>query len=122
MFPCKLHDQVIGLGEHVLSAVAEAADVPYPGGQRAGRTEVQQDTQKFAEAALAESKREGLLLAVRARWVALAVIAVTLPFLNPHWDVVYYVASTGLFALIGWAQLKVGRAGVSRPEPFLLFC
>ena len=28
----------------------------------------------------------------------------------------------GLFALIGWAQLKVGNAGVSRPELFLMFC
>ena len=122
MFPCKLHDQVIGLGEHVLSAVAEAADVPYPGGRRAGRTEAQQDTQKFAEAALAESKREGLLLAVRARWVALAVIAVSLPIINPNWDVTYYIVMLGLFALIGWAQLKVGKVGRSRPELLLIFC
>ena len=35
------------------------------------RPGVQQDVLKFAEAALAESKREGLWLAVRARWVAL---------------------------------------------------
>ena len=47
------------VGESVLSVVAEAADVPYPGDQRAGRTEAQQDIQKFAEAALADSKREG---------------------------------------------------------------
>ncbi len=105
-----------------MSVVAEPAVFPLPGILTNRRAGVQQDVQKFAEAALAESKREGLLLAIRARWVALAVIAVTLPFLNPHWDVVYYVASTGLFALIGWAQLKVGRAGVSRPELFLLFC
>ena len=105
-----------------MSVVAEPAVFPLPGILTNRRAGIQQDVQKFAEAALAESKREGLLLAIRARWVALAVIAVTLPFLNPHWDVVYYVASTGLFALIGWAQLKVGRAGVSRPELFLLFC
>ncbi len=72
--------------------MAEAADVPYPGDRRSGRTEVRQDTLKFAEAALTESKREGLLLAVRARWVALAVTAVTLPIINPNWDVMYYVA------------------------------
>jgi len=30
--------------------------------------------------------------------------------------------SLGLFAVIGWAQLKVGKAGVSRPELFLMFC
>ena len=74
----------------------------------AGRAEAQQETQKFAEAAIAESKRQGLLLAVRARWVALAVIAVTLPIINPNWDVIYYVVMLGLFAAIGWAQLNVG--------------
>jgi adenylate cyclase len=105
-----------------LSVVAEAADVPYPGGQRAGRTDAQQDTQKFAEAAIADSKRQGLLLAVRARWVALAVIAVTLPIINPNWDVIYYIVMLGLFALIGWAQLKVGKVGRSQPELFLIFC
>lgn len=105
-----------------MSVVAEAADVRYPGKERAGRTEVQQDTRKFAEAAIADSKREGLLLAVRARWVALAVIAVTLPIINPNWDVVYYIAMLGLFAVIGWAQLKVGKVGRSWPELVLIFC
>ena len=28
----------------------------------------------------------------------------------------------GLFAVIGWAQLKVGKVGRSRPELFLIFC
>ena len=102
--------------------MAEATGIPYPGDQRAGRTEAQQDTQKFAEAAIAESKRQGLLLAVRARWVALAVIAVTLPIINPNWDVIYYVVMLGFFALIGWAQLQVGKVGRSRPELFLIFC
>ena len=104
-----------------MSLVAKAADFPYPGGQRAGRTEAQQDTQKFAEAAIADSKRQGLLLAVRARWVALAVIAVSLPIINPNWDVIYYIAMLGLFALIGWAQLKVGKVGRSQPELLLIF-
>jgi adenylate cyclase len=88
----------------------------------AGRAEAQQETQKFAEAAIAESKRQGLLLAVRARWVALAVIAVTLPIINPNWDVIYYVVMLGLFAAIGWAQLNVGKVGRSLPELFLIFC
>src|SRR3954462_6382286 len=109
-------------GVGVLSVMAEPAVIPLADNRTDRRTGVRQDVQKFAEAALAQSKREGLLLAVRARWVALAVIAVTLPIMNPHWDVLYYIASTGLFALIGWAQLKVGRAGVSRPELFLMFC
>lgn len=105
-----------------MSVLAEAADVANSGNQTAGRTEVQQDILKFAEAALADSKREGLLLAVRARWVALAVTAVTLPITNPNWEVIYYILMLGLFAVIGWAQLKVGKAGRSRPELFLMFC
>jgi adenylate cyclase len=105
-----------------VSVVAEPAVFPITGNPTNRRSGVQQDVQKFAEAALAESKREGLWLAVRARWVALAVIAVTLPILNPHWDVLYYIASLGLFAAIAWAQLKVGKAGLSRPELFLMFC
>jgi adenylate cyclase len=102
--------------------MAEPAVFPVADGRTDRRTGVQQEVQKFAEAALAQNKREGLWLAVRARWVALAVIAVTLPIMNPHWDVLYYIASLGLFALIGWAQRKAGRSGVSRLELFLMFC
>ena len=105
-----------------MSVLADAGVFPHSGNRTDGRTNVQQDIQKFAEAALADSKREGLWLAVRARWVALAVIALTLPIMNPHWEVIYYIVSLGLFAVIGWAQLKVGKAGVSRPELFLMFC
>ena len=105
-----------------MSALAETADITYPRSEAAGRADARQDTLKFAEAALADSKREGLLLAVRARWVALAVTAVTLPIINPNWEVIYYVLMLGLFALIGWAQLKVGKAGRSWPELFLMFC
>jgi adenylate cyclase len=105
-----------------LSALAEAADITNLRSETAGRADARQDTLKFAEAALADSKRDGLLLAVRARWVALAVTAVTLPIINPNWDVIYYVLMLGFFALIGWAQLKVGKVGRSRPELFLIFC
>jgi adenylate cyclase len=105
-----------------LSVVADAEDIPYFGDGAAGRTDVRQDTRRFAEAALADSKREGLQLAVRARWVALAVIAVTLPISNPNREVIYYILMLGFFAAIGWAQLKVGKAGRSWPELFLMFC
>ena len=105
-----------------MSVLAKAADVAHSGDQTAGRTEVQQEVLKFAEAALAENKRESLWLAVRARWAALAVTAVTLPITNPNWEVLYYILMLGLFAVIGWAQLKVGKAGRSRPELFLMFC
>jgi adenylate cyclase len=101
---------------------AEASGVPYPGAQRSGRSDALQDTQKFAEAALTESKREGLLLAVRARWAALAITAITLPIINPNWDVIYYILMLGFFALIGWAQLKVGKVGRSPLEVFLIIC
>ena len=72
--------------------------------------------------ALAADKREGLLLATRARWVALAVIAVFLPFLNTTWSVLYYEFLLLGFALTGWAQLKIGRVGRSRAELFLMGC
>lgn len=100
----------------------ETTDIPYSRNETAGRAEVRQEAQKFAEAAIADSKRKGLLLAVRARWVALAVTAVTIPIINPHWDVVYYVLMIIPFAAIGWAQLKVGKAGRSIPELLLMFC
>ena len=50
------------------------------------------------------------------------VIACLLPILNPAWDQLFYVALLGLFALIGWAQTRVGRVGVSWAELALLFC
>jgi adenylate cyclase len=105
-----------------LSTLAEAADIKFLRSEATGRAAPQQDTLKFAEAAIAESKREGLLLAVRARWVALAVTAVTLPVMNPNWDVIYYVAMLIPFAAIGWAQLRVGKVGRSLPELILIFC
>lgn len=79
-------------------------------------------THDSASEAIAKAKREGLELAVKARWVALAVIAVMVPFLNPNWEVLYYIALIGLFALIGLAHLRVGTTGRSRPELLLLFC
>jgi adenylate cyclase len=105
-----------------VSLLANSIDIPFSGQPAAARPSIPQDTAKFAEAALGESKREGLLLAVRARWVALASIAATLPVINPNWDVIYYILMLGFFAAIGWAQLKVGSAGRSWRELFLMFC
>ena len=76
----------------------------------------------FANAAIANAKKEGLILAVRARWIALAVIAIMLPIVNPNWEVLYFHFLLVLFALIGWAQLKVGTVGLSRLELALMFC
>lgn len=72
--------------------------------------------------ALSRNKREGLLLAVRARWVALAVIAVFIPYLNFSWDALYYEVLLIAFVLIGWAQLPAGQVVQSRRELLLIFC
>ena len=74
------------------------------------------------EAALERDKRHSLLLAVRARWIALTAIAALLPIINPRLEVLYYEGLLVLFALIGWAQLKLGRVGRSRAELVLIFC
>ncbi len=77
--------------------------------------------EQFALEALEKNKREGQRLAVYARWVALAIIAIMIPIANPNWDVLYYHGILVLFAFLGWAQLKVGRVGHSRAELVLLF-
>jgi adenylate cyclase len=104
-----------------MTTLVERLDLPALPRARSRRTS-ETDTVEFAQAALAAAKKEGLQLAVRARYVALAVIACLLPILNPAWEQLYYVVLLGLFALIGWAQAKVGRVGVSRVELALLFC
>jgi adenylate cyclase len=75
----------------------------------------------FLRAALSENKRQGLLLAVRARWIALAIVAILIPFLNFRWETLYYEAALIVFALIGWAQLRAGKVVQSRQELFLIF-
>src|ERR1700760_3758397 len=104
-----------------MTTLAERLDLPALPGMR-NRRNSETETVQFAQAALAAAKQEGLQLAVRARYVALVVIAFLLPILNPSWQQLYYVALLGLFALIGWGQAKVGRVGVSRLELLLLFC
>jgi adenylate cyclase len=105
-----------------VTTLVERLDWPAALSRGRSRRDNETDTVQFAQAALAAAKREGLQLAVRARYVALALIACLLPILNPSWDQLYYVAVLGLFALIGWGQGRVGRVGVSRPELALLFC
>lgn len=74
----------------------------------------------FALAALEKHKAEGMRLAVRARLIALAVIVVMLPIVNPRPEVLYYEAYAILFALIGWAQLRAATVGRSRTELLLM--
>lgn len=75
---------------------------------------------RFAQAALTRHKQEGLELAVRARWAALAVIAVLLPFLNPRPEILYTEVLIGLMALNGWFLRRVGRVGRSNREFFFI--
>jgi adenylate cyclase len=105
-----------------MTALVERLDPPAALPRARNRRDAEADTVQFAQATLAAAKRQGLQLAVRARYVALAVIACLLLFLYPTWEQLYYVVLLGLFALIGWGQVRVGRVGVSRPELALLFC
>jgi class 3 adenylate cyclase len=106
-----------------VTTLVERFDLPTASPRVRGRRDIETDTVQHAQAALAAAKREGLQLAVRARYVALVVIACLLPIINPSWkEQLYYMALLGLFALIGWGQVKVGRVGVSRSELALLFC
>src|ERR1700739_2615265 len=109
-------------GDRPVTTSVERLDLPAAFPHARTRRDIETDTVQFAQAALAAAKQEGLQLAVRARYVALAVIACLLPIINTTWDQLYYVVLLGLFALIGWGQVKVGRVGVSRPELALLFC
>lgn len=79
------------------------------------------DANRFTEAALERHKREGMEMAVRARWAALAVVAIMLMILNPEWYMLYYVFMLGLLALVGLLAQRVARVGVSRMELLVLF-
>lgn len=76
---------------------------------------------KYTEAALERHKAEGLQLAVRARWIALSLIAVLMVFINPNVEVLFYLGVLGFLALNGWAMQRIGRVGQSRPELALIF-
>ena len=78
------------------------------------------ENNKYLYEALDQNKREGLVMAVRARFISLAIIAVFLIFLNPHWSVIYYEVLIIGFILIGWAQIRAGRVERSRAELLLI--
>ena len=96
-----------------MTTIVERVDLPAALSHARSRRDTETDTVQFAQAALAAAKQEGLHLAVRARYIALAVIACLLPIINPSWELLYYVLLLGLFAPIGWGQARVGRVGVS---------
>ncbi|KIC40718.1 guanylate cyclase [Ruegeria sp. ANG-R] len=76
---------------------------------------------KYTEAALERNKREGLELAVRARWIAMALTGVLLIYLNPQWDVLWYHFILLLICANGWLIRRAGRVGQSRTELLLIF-
>lgn len=76
---------------------------------------------QYAAAALEAHKREGLELAVRARWIAMAVISVFLVAVSPTWDVLYYHGILLLLCLNGWLIQRYGQVGRSRVELLLIF-
>ncbi len=76
----------------------------------------------YTRAVLERHKKEGLELAVKSRWVALAVIAVMLPFLNPRPEVLYFEVLLLAVAGVGWIQRRMGRVGLSRAELVVIFC
>lgn len=71
-------------------------------------------------AALERHKTQGILLAFRARVIALVVIAVLLLVINPRLDTFYYIAVAGFFVINGWAQLRSAKVGRNRIEVVLL--
>ncbi|MCP4206665.1 MAG: adenylate/guanylate cyclase domain-containing protein [Shimia sp.] len=78
-------------------------------------------TDSYTEAVLERHKREGLDLAVKARWVAMSIIAVFLLF-TVHWpEVFYYVFILFLLCVNGWLIRRAGRVGRSKLELFLIF-
>lgn len=76
---------------------------------------------KYAEAALERHKREGLELAVRARWIAMGLTGLLLIYLNPHWEVLWYHFILLLICANGWLIRRAGRVGQSRSELLLIF-
>ena len=85
-----------------------------------------QDTEdggnQFAEAALERHKHAGMELAVKARWVAMGLIAIMLPFINFDKEIIFYYPLLALFCLIGWIQMRVARVGRSNTEILLILC
>ena len=77
---------------------------------------------RFALAALERHKHEGMELAVRARIVAMPVIAVMIAIIVPWPPALYYVVLSLAFIGIGLLQRRFARVGTSRIELVLLFC
>lgn len=78
-------------------------------------------TDSYTEAVLERHKREGLDLAVKARWVAMSIIGVFLLFTVRWPEVFYYEFILFLLCVNGWLIRRAGRVGRSKLELFLIF-
>ncbi len=76
---------------------------------------------EYTEQVLERHKREGLFLAVRARWVAMGVVAILMLFVVPWPEVIFYEFILLIIAFNGWLMLRVGKVGLSRAELVLIF-
>ena len=87
---------------------------------RAAEVEDTAETQ-YVLTALENHKREGLELAVKARWIAMAIFAVFVVIVHPYFEVIYHIGIMALLCLNGWFIQRVGRVGRSRLELLLIF-
>ncbi|WP_415220821.1 adenylate/guanylate cyclase domain-containing protein [Pseudophaeobacter arcticus] len=76
---------------------------------------------QYVLTALENHKREGLELAVKARWIAMTIFAIFVVSVHPHFEVTYHIGIMALLCLNGWFIQRVGRVGRSRLELFLIF-
>jgi len=81
----------------------------------------QASSNSFVSAALEKEKTEGHRIAVIARTVAMGVVGLLLPFLNPNLNVLYYEFFILVFIAMGWLQLRMASVGYSRAELLLIF-
>jgi hypothetical protein len=77
-----------------LTTLRERLDLPAALSRARCRRDAETDTVRFAQAALAAAKQEGLRLAVRARYVALAAIACLLRRLMSAGPILSHVGRT----------------------------
>ena len=68
----------------------------------------------FAAIALERHRREGMELAFRARWVALAIFAVMLPAISSIGTALYFQGLIVLLIVVGWLQRRMATLGRSK--------
>lgn len=76
---------------------------------------------QFLSQALEAEKKEGQRFAVVTRTIALGLVGLLLPFLNPNLNVLYYEFAIVLFIALGWLQLRLSSVGYSKAELALIF-